>query len=95
MRAIIKEPGKTGHVIEVKHDLEELQRIVGGYIEMVPLFPNLVALCDEDGRLKGSPYNCELCGILFVGTILLVGVDGSEFADVPMEFADLIEEVQR
>jgi len=94
MRVIIKEPGKAGHVIEVKNELEELQRIVGGYIEAVPLFPNLVVICNEDGRLQGLPYNCELCGIMFVGTILLAGVDGPEFDDVPMEFADLIEEVQ-
>jgi len=94
MRVIIKEPGKAGHVIEVKNELEELQRIVGGYIEAVPLFPNLVVICNEDGRLQGLPYNCEICGIIFVGTILLAGVDGPEFDDVPMEFADLIEEVQ-
>ena len=94
MRAIIKEPGKAGHVIEVKNELEELQRIVGGYIEVHQLFPNLAVICNEDGRLQGLPYNCEICGIIFVGTILLAGVDGPEFDDVPMEFAELIEEVQ-
>jgi len=30
MRAIIKEPYSIGHVVEVKNEIEELQRIVGG-----------------------------------------------------------------
>jgi len=95
MRAIIKEPYSIGHVVEVKNEIEELQRIVGGYIETVPLFPNLSVICDEDGQLKRREYNCNLCGYRFVGTILIVGVDGDEFTDVPEAFLEILEEVQK
>jgi len=42
--------------------LEELQEIVGGYIELVPLFENFgdkgcVAFCNEEGKLNGLPIN--------------------------------------
>ena len=31
----------------------------------------------------GLPYNCNLLGMSFVGPILIVGVDGEEFASLP------------
>lgn len=42
--------------------LEYLQKAVGGYIEAIPGFTKLngepcVAFCDEEGKLKGKPYN--------------------------------------
>lgn len=42
-------------------------------------------LCDEEGRLKGKPYNTTVCGVPFVGTILIVGTSGEEFADLTEE----------
>ena len=36
----------------------------------------------------GMPYNCNVCGVDFVGPIVFIGVDGEEFADLPIEFAD-------
>ena len=44
---------------------------------------DVVIICNEEGRLKSLPYNCDLFGILFVGTIIFAGVDGEEFADLP------------
>lgn len=40
-------------------------------------------ICNEEGRLMGLPYNCNLLGVSFVGPILIVGVDGEEFAGLP------------
>lgn len=31
----------------------------------------------------GLPYNCNLLGVTFVGPILIVGIDGEEFAGLP------------
>ena len=42
-----------------------------------------VVICNEEGRLKNLPHNCDLFGISFVGTIIFAGVDGEEFADLP------------
>ena len=39
-------------------------------------------ICDEEGRLKDKPYNVELLGVPFFGTVLAVGVNGEEFADL-------------
>jgi len=82
IRVLKKEPGKKARWVEIENELKPLQEAVGGYLESVTLFEDLVILCDEEGRLKGLPYNCEICGVTFVGTILICGVEGEEFADL-------------
>lgn len=89
MKAIIKrayEP--VGRIREIDNTLESLQKTVGGYIEVVTLCTDLAIICDEEGRLKGLPRNCQICGADFVGTIVAVGVDGDEFCDCPLTLED-------
>jgi hypothetical protein len=43
-------------------DLKTAQKLVGGYVQVVPLFNKFegmscVVLCDEEGKLKGYPPN--------------------------------------
>ena len=78
-----KAPGEPWEVDTVVNELHALQKAVGGYIEVVTLVPGVVVICDEEGRLYDRPFNCEIAGIGFVGTILIAGVDGEEFCDVP------------
>lgn len=70
----------------MSNSLENLQRYVGGHVETVTFAADMCVICDEEGRLKGKPYNCTVCGVDFVGDILLVGVKGTEFADLPISF---------
>ena len=83
MIALKKNPGEECfHVVEIGKELEDLQKEVGGYIEYVPFVPGVVILCNEEGLLRGMPYNCRLFGHVFVGPVLVVGEDGEEFADL-------------
>lgn len=84
MKVFFKEPGKAIRQMNVPNKLHTLQQLIGGYIESVTLCSDLVILCDEEGRLKGLPYNCEFCGIDFCGPIMFVGAnEDGEFCDVP------------
>lgn len=83
MEVIIKKPGSPAYLEDIPNTLEELQRIVGGYIETVTLATDAVIICNEEGRLRDLPYNCELFGVPFVGTIIIAGVSADEFTDVP------------
>ena len=53
----------TGEVVEIQpkngtdFQLEELQAIVGGYIEIVNLRNGKLICCDEEGKLKGYERN--------------------------------------
>ena len=85
---IIKEPGRVPRHVNISDTLENLQKTVGGYIETVTLCSDLVVICDEEGRIKGKPHCCNIGGVDFVGTVILAGVDGDEFADIPCEYGD-------
>ena len=63
---------------------------------------NLVLICNEEGSIRDMPYNFtfripprvtmfeainELFGqCKFFGTVIACGVDGDEFADIPIDF---------
>ncbi len=86
IKVIIKRPGEDPHEKLINNSLETLQTIVGGYIETVTLATDLAIICNEEGRIMGLPYNCDVCGVSFVGPIIFVGVREDEFCDVPEAF---------
>lgn len=88
LRAIIKRPDEQyGHVCNISGSLENLQKIVGGYIETVPVGEKHVLIVNEEGKLQGLPVNFHmgLCDTI-VGTSILLGVKGEEFTDASMQF---------
>lgn len=82
MRAIRKRPGQEPQIIDVENSLEALQLEVDGWIETVTFAEDACVICNEEGRIQGLPFNLELMGVLFFGTILIVGVDGENFTDL-------------
>lgn len=82
MRAIRKRPGQEPQIIDVENSLEALQLEVDGWIETVNFAEDACVICNEEGRIQGLPFNLELMGVLFFGTILIVGVDGENFTDL-------------
>ena len=55
-RKIMSEP-KTTYIKDKAPTLEELQEMVGGYIEVVHAKNGDQIILDEEGRLKGKPIN--------------------------------------
>lgn len=82
MRSLSKKPGEGWKVKEIQNKLKPLQREVGGRLESVSLWADACVLCDENGLLKGLPYNTTICGVSFVGPILIVGTAGEDFSDL-------------
>lgn len=90
---LVKEPGKDAYRKEIDNTLESLQREVGGYIETVTFAEDLVLICDEEGRFKNKPENFAFIGNVFVGTVLLAGADGEDFASLSERAEELIETI--
>lgn len=82
MKAICKKPGEPAEVVDIENSLEALQEAVGGYLESFTFAADACVLCDEEGRWKGYPHNTVICGVEFVGPILIVGVAGEDFTDL-------------
>ena len=87
IRVIIKKPNSQPYMTVIENDLKKLQEIVGGYIETVTIAEDLVVICNEEGKLKGLPENCNVCGIDFVGPIIFVGINEDEFANIPISYS--------
>lgn len=83
MKAIRKKPGCAPELIDIDNTLKALQAEVDGYIETVTIASDVVVICNEEGVLRGMPYNCRFVGVDFVGTILVVGCNKDEFCDAP------------
>lgn len=59
IRVLLVEPMKQPRLVTVDLDLENLQRLVGGCIQVIYPWEGIqVALvCDDDGKIKGYPAN--------------------------------------
>ena len=77
-----KEPGKDAAVDYIENRLEVFQAAVGGYIETVTVAEDLTLVVNEEGRIRGLPFNTTVLGMPLVGTVIAVGVKGDEFASV-------------
>ena len=90
MRCIVKRPDELyGHVTNITPSLENLQKIVGGYIECIPLRDDVVILVNEYGKIQGLDFNIPhpfTNKDFLVGTLIVLGVDGDEFSDLPAAF---------
>jgi hypothetical protein len=98
IRAIVKRPDERyGHMTNVSNKLENLQKIVGGYIEVIPGPRGSIIICNEEGKLRGLDPNMPYNGDLLVGTIIVCGTNEENFDDLPidLEMAEWKMEVDR
>ena len=95
MKIIIKRPcDQFGEEATIPNTLRALQKTVGGYIETVTLDNGVVLICNEEGKIRDMPYNFthrQMFGAIplqypIFGTVIACGVDGDEFADIPIDF---------
>jgi hypothetical protein len=48
----------TSNVKNIKHSLDELQKLVGGHIEaLYPFNDTAVIICNDEGKINGLPLN--------------------------------------
>ena len=85
IRIIRKKPGCMAEWIELPNRLEDLQREVGGDIEILGITENSCLICNEEGKLQGLQENLFYRGDVIVGTILIAGRDGEELDDLPFD----------
>ena len=61
MLVLMIETGKAPQRLELNHSLEEMQKAVGGFIQILYPFEDPVALvCNEEGKLLRLPANRAL-----------------------------------
>lgn len=87
MKILICEPHKRPYIKEVEHTLENLQEIVGGYIEaLYPFEEDVAIVANEEALLIGLEPNraVERYGIIF-GTFFVCGLTEDDFTGLTDE----------
>lgn len=72
IKVIIKEPGQPMREALIKNELDEFQKLVGGYIETIwPIKnKNIVAVLNDSGKILGLLPNFKLHNDIIVGTVV-------------------------
>lgn len=85
IHVIIKCAGNDAYFADIENSEDVFGALVGGRAEMTVLAGNLVAVCSEDACMNGERYNVSICGKQFFGTVLVCGIRGDVFTDLPIE----------
>lgn len=97
--------------IPTNKELEELQRLVGGFIEYVPVYDEeqkevgLSLFCNEEGKIDGLPVNLRAThyfgfalqkGDVLVGDIVIMGPPDDDGETLPLdEIDDWVDSFER
>lgn len=88
IKVLIKRPKQDPTMEVIPNTLEALQGIVEGFIETYTFAKGQCIICNEEGYLLKMPYAAHICGIMFRGPIIFVGVDGEDFTDTPLSYGE-------
>ncbi len=97
---LVIEPERKPYIKEIENTLESLQHEVGGHIQAVYPWEEPAALvCDEESKLKSSPFNRALRdeqGNVYdyiAGTFLIVGLGEEDFTSLSPELITHFSEI--
>lgn len=95
IRVLLVEPMEQPRLVTVEHTLENLQKLVDGYIQAVYPYSDYVAVvCDDDGIANGkvpnrvlededgNPYD------VLKGTFFICGIGEEDFCSISDEMAE-------
>ena len=95
MNVLVVEPMKKPYLKDIDSGLHSLQQEVGGYIEAIYPYEDLVGIvCNEEGKMEGLPLNRAIYnknGEMFdiiAGTFLIVGLSEDNFSELSGELAE-------
>ncbi len=89
MKVLMVEPMKAPYTTELNNSLENLQKAVDGYIQVLyPFDDSACIICNEEGKLTGLPLNRavrddsgEIYDIL-AGTFIITGLTEDDFCSL-------------
>ena len=83
---IIKRPGGKPYKTNISVSIKNLQNTVGGNINIVRMREDMAFIVNEEGHLLGLPHNFTVYGVELYGTVIVIGIEGERFDDIPITF---------
>lgn len=86
--------GEAPEVVTIPHSLDDMYKVVGGWIETVRISEDILLIIDEEGLLKEKPLNFTIAvvegikviqGHHIVGNCFFVAYEGEEFTSLNEE----------
>lgn len=93
MKVLVKKVGKKPEVREIEDKLEVYQKIVDGYIEVIPFAENVLCICNAEGKLNNLPANFILFDDVIVGDVIFISASGEDFCGLDERQIKLIERI--
>lgn len=78
IRILIVEPDKEPYKKKIPHTLKDMQKVVGGLIEIVELEYNVELICNEEGKIYNLPMNRAIQNDIVAGTFFIAGQHNGE-----------------
>ncbi len=77
IKGLLVEPYKLPNEIEIENTLDNLQKLVDGYIECVylPKDNDVILICNDEGKINNMPLNRDIGYDIIAGPFLIVGND--------------------
>ena len=87
MKVLLVQPGLYAREAVIGHELEDMQKTVGGWIEAVYPYDDEVAIvCNEEGLLMGLPLNRKITDdMIIAGTFFVCGTGEDSFISLSDE----------
>lgn len=102
MRVVVIEPDKPGYITEIDDSLASMQKVVGGYIQVIPAESvpggdvlrdrDLILVLNEEGKLEQLQPNFPLWGgrDIAVGTAFVCREEDGEMVGLSENDANLV-----
>lgn len=78
IRVVLVLPNQKPFEVFMKNELEDMQRVVGGFIEEVRLNDRMSVICNEEGKLMQLPGNRKVGNDAIAGAFFIVGTNEGE-----------------
>ena len=86
LRGLLVKPNKLPEEITFDNSLEKKQELVEGYIEYAYSddFPDVVFICNEEGKINGLPYNRDIGHDIIAGNFIIISSNVEDGEDVSL-----------
>ena len=74
IKCLLVKPYELPQEVEIKNNLESLQKEVQGMIECV-YYDDVILICNEEGKINGMHWNRDIGSDIIFGPFLIVGDD--------------------
>ena len=83
MKVLRKKVGSEWELIDIENTLEAICNEIEGGAEVRYISSDACLITKGENVFDASKFNIRMFGLQLFGTVLIVGVDGDEFCDLP------------